>query len=241
MRLRSIAIVGLMLVPGSVYADLFDCSNKAPLRVSASAAGVRRVVVVGRAGSLRIIGRPGAAEIVASGTACASDKDDLRDIKLTSEREGSDLRIEAVIPDSSSFFSFSHNSRLDFEVSVPAGAEVSVTDGSGSLEIRDVGSASVVDGSGEVIIRGAKGDVKVRDGSGSIEINDVTGDVEIRDGSGSIDVDNVTGSVLVDGDGSGSVNVSDVRGNFEIRRKGSGGVDYERVGGQVRVPEKHRR
>ena len=239
MRFRPLLGVALLSISSAAFADPFECDHKAPVRVAAPSAGISRVVIVGRAGSLRILGRAGATEIVASGTACASDRDDLADIRLKSERDGSEFRIEAVIPEQNSFFGMGQR-RLDFEVTVPSSAAVSVTDGSGSLDIRDVGAISVVDGSGEVNIRGARGDVKVRDGSGQIEISDVTGNVDIRDGSGSIDVDNVSGSVVIDGDGSGSVDVRNVRGDFEVRRKGSGGIDYDRIGGSVRVPERHR-
>jgi len=239
MRLKSLVAASLMLVTTTANADLFDCSNKATRKVSAPAAGVTRVVILGHAGSLRVTGRSGVTDVVATGTACASDRGDLNEIQLTSERDGSELRIEAVIPEKSSFFGMGQ-ARLDFEVVLPIGSAVWVDDGSGTAEITDVGSLSVVDGSGALRIRGVRGDAKVKDGSGSIDISEVTGNVEIRDGSGSIEIENVGGSVVIDGDGSGGVSVDNVRGNFEVRRKGSGGVDYERIGGRVSVPDRHR-
>lgn len=239
MRLRSLLAASLLVIPTASYADLFDCTHKATRKISAPGAGVTRVVIRARAGSLRVTGRSGVTDVLATGMACASDKDDLQGIQLKSERHGSELLIEAVIPEKSSFFG-TGQARLDLEVVLPAGAAVSVEDGSGSAEINDVGSLTVVDGSGSLKIRGVRGDAKVKDGSGSIEISGVSGNVEIRDGSGSMDIEDIGGSVLIDADGSGGVSVNNVRGDFEVRRKGSGGVDYERIGGRISVPERHR-
>jgi hypothetical protein len=241
MRSRSLLALPLLAVAGMASADPFDCGHTAQRRVASPVAGVTRVVIVARAGSLRVRGESGAAEISAKGTACASDRDDLDRIQLRSERQGSDLKIEAVIPEASSsfFFGFGHQAKLDLEVSLPKGMAVSVTDGSGSARISDVGPLTVTDGSGQLEIRGVNGNARVKDGSGSIDLSDVTGDVEIVDGSGSMDVRDVGGSVVVT-DGSGSIEVSDIRGGFHVRDDGSGGIDYERVSGEVRVPRDRR-
>ena len=240
MRLKPLLAVPLLALPIAASADPFDCSHEAQRRVSAPASGITRVVIVGRSGSLRVRGQNAVTEISATGTACASERRDLDRIQLKSEREGSELRIEAVIPDHSSFFfGFGHQAKLDFEVSVPRGLAVSVTDGSGSARISDVGPLTVTDGSGSLEIRGVNGNLKVRDGSGSLDISDVTGDVEVVDGSGSMDIRHVGGSVVVS-DGSGSIEVTDVKGAFDVRSDGSGGVDYQRVSGEVRVPRDDR-
>ena len=244
MRFRSLLIPLLALPATAGWADPFDCGHTAQRRVAAPAAGITRVVVVGRAGSLVVRGHAGATEISATGTACASDRSDLDRIQLRSEREGSELRIEAVIPDggSSFLFGFGYHARLDFEVSLPKGLALSVTDGSGSVRITDVGPLTVVDGSGQLEIRGVNGNANVRDGSGSIDVSDVTGNIEVVDGSGSMDLRQIGGSVVIT-DGSGSIEVSDVRGGLDVRDDGSGGLDYERVRGEIRVPreERHRR
>ena len=238
MRLKSLLALSVLALPGAVSAGPFDCSQEAQRRVSAPAAGITKVVIVGRAGTLRVRGQ-NVAEITAAGTACASERDDLDRIQLRSEREGSELRIEAVIPDNSSFFGFGSEGKLDFEVTLPRGTAVSVTDGSGSARISDVGPLTVTDGSGELEIRGVSGSLKVRDGSGSLDIAEISGDVEVVDGSGSMDLRRIGGSVVVT-DGSGSIAVFDVRGGLDVRSDGSGGVDYSRVSGEVRVPREGR-
>ena len=246
------AALTVLFLATSASAGLFDCSNTSPRSASISAAGATRIVVIGRAGSLRVTGGPG-DEVRATGTACASERDFLQRMKLTASRAGSVVRIEAEIPEWSGF-GF-HEATLDFEVALPAGIPLEVRDGSGALTIENVATLDVDDGSGELEIRSVHGDVSVKDGSGELRIDDVTGDVRIVDGSGSMTVSKVGGSVLVaeDGsggidihnvrrnvtirdDGSGSVDVSDVGGDFTVGSKGSGSISSERVAGRVSVP-----
>ena len=215
-------------------AALADCDHSAARRLTANASGATRVVVVGKAGTLRVTGRQ-QADVTASGTACTSDRDLLGEMNIVARRDGSDVIVEAVIPERVGLFGW-FEARLDLEVNVPANLPVVVRDGSGSLEIENVGALDVTDGSGEVEIRGVRGDVEVTDGSGQVTIRNVSGNVEIRDGSGSIEIDDVGGSVLVRADGSGSIDVSDVKGDFTVDRDGSGGVDYQRVAGKIRIP-----
>lgn len=237
MKLAILIPVAALLAAQPASADFFKCGESAPRRVTAPVAGVSRIVVVGRAGSLKITGQPGASSVSASGTACSSDRDALNDIQLVSRRDGSDLRIEAIIPEKTMIFGW-YEARLDFEVVVPSTIPLQVTDGSGSAEIRGTGALEVVDGSGELSISGTRGNVEVKDGSGQVTIRDVAGNVEIIDGSGGIEIEGVTGSVRIT-DGSGGIEVADVRGDLTVADGGSGGIDYERVSGRVRVPERH--
>jgi hypothetical protein len=233
--MKSAIALAIVLTAANASAGIFDeCDHSAPRTVAAPAAGISKVVVVGKAGSLKVTGRAGVAEIRATGTACASDEDFLDKIRLTSRRDGSELRIEAEIPSSGPHFGFFH-ATLDFEVSLPAGMAVNISDGSGSLDVANTGSLDIVDGSGSIDINSVRGDVTVKDGSGSMTIQDVSGAVRVTDGSGSIEIRRA-GSVIVDVDGSGSIDVNEVRGDFVVRSDGSGGVSYERVAGRVSIP-----
>ncbi|HVS30814.1 MAG TPA: hypothetical protein VMS98_05105 [Thermoanaerobaculia bacterium] len=234
---KALLTLPLLLAATAASASPFGCRETASRRVSENAAGVTRVVVIGRAGSLRIAGQPGATQVTASGTACSSDARFLEQVRLDLRRNGSEVVIEAVIPERVAIFSWTGAS-LDFEVSLPAHLPLDVRDGSGGLEIRNVGELEVVDGSGEIEIYGVNGNARVKDGSGHLTIEDVSGSVEISDGSGSIEVRNVGRDVHVKVDGSGGIEVSDVRGNFTVDRKGSGGIHYERVGGKVSIPRR---
>lgn len=93
---------------------------------------------------------------------------------------------------------------LEGTIHVPPGMAVSVTDGSGDLDVSDVGNLDVVDDDGDLSVR------------------NITGDVTIDDGSGDITVMGVSGSVRID-DGSGDITLSDV-GSYEIRSDTSGDV-----------------
>ena len=234
--MRTAIFLAASLAAAPLLASWGDCSNSAPRSAALPLAGATRIVVIGRAGSLKIAGRAGATEVRATGTACASSRGDLADIQLRATRSGGEIRIEAEIPEMT--MSLWGDRRLDFEVSLPSTLPVKVVDGSGELTIENTGPLDVNDGSGGLTIRHVNGNLSVVDGSGSLEIEDVTGSVRITDGSGGIEVRRVSGSVTLN-DGSGSVDVTDVGGDFVVASKGSGHVSYERVRGKVDVPRRH--
>ena len=253
MKLVTAITVMTIAVSAPVLAD-DDCRHSAPRNITVDSAGIDVVKITARAGSLRVRGRA-TGEIGVTGTACASDPDDLASIRLRSTRSGSTLTIEAEIPETDGGFFFDDDyASLDFEVDVPAGMAVEISDGSGSIEVEDVGRlairdgsgsieverirgpVSITDGSGSISIDGASGEVRITDGSGSISIEEVRGVVIESDGSGSIDIRDVDGNVLIEQDGSGSIDVSRVSGWFTVERDGSGGVRSSDVSGRVTVP-----
>src|ERR1700760_3941474 len=102
--MRTLTSLLLLLAATTASADLFsDCSYSEKRSVAAPAAGVTRIVIVGRAGWLNINGHRGAAQVTANGTACASSRDRLNETKLVLSRSGSELRIEAATPDHGMF------------------------------------------------------------------------------------------------------------------------------------------
>jgi hypothetical protein len=253
--MRKLVVLASLLAALTAHADLLDgCDHQAPRNVGRAAAGVTKVVIVARAGELRIAGRAGFGEIRATGTACASSKALLDKIQLKLTTSGSVARIEAIVPDDGGWLS---SSSLSMVVTLPAGMPIDVDDTSGGTEIRDVGAAVVHDTSGSLEIRNVRGNLDVTDTSGSMTIDDVSGNVRISDTSGSIDVTNIGGSVVITSDtsgsatirkvrgdvnviskGSGSLTVSDVNGSFSVGHKGSGKIEYERVAGRVSLPKK---
>jgi hypothetical protein len=236
-----------------------DCDHRAQRHLTVPMAGVASVKVIGSAGSLEVRGVRGMADIRASGVACASSSRGLEKTVLQASRKGSEIIIEAVLPESHGgidfwFFEGEH-SRLDFVVQLPDHLPVRVVDGSGPLEVRNLASLTVKDGSGPIVVQNIAGPVKITDGSGEmalsniggpvvisdgsgeIEIRDVRGDVVIEeDGSGSLDIRAVRGNVIVEADGSGGIAVKDVGGDFVVRRDGSGGVRHAGVHGKIRLP-----
>ncbi|HJU70021.1 MAG TPA: DUF4097 family beta strand repeat-containing protein [Gemmatimonadaceae bacterium] len=227
-----------------------------PRSARVNARGATRIVIVGRAGWLRVEGKDGTTEVVAEGTARAPRADLLREITLTGTREGDVVRVVVDMPklehrdwDSS----WDNGPALDLTVTVPDNIPVEIEDSSGDLrvrgtaaldiddnsggvEIRDVGGAlRVRDGSGELEIQNVRGDVTIDDGSGEIDVRDVTGSVTLRDGSGSITARTVGGSVHVERDGSGGIRVDDVGGDLTVERSRKRGVSYSGVRGRIRV------
>lgn len=226
-----------------------------PRTARVDARGASRIIIVGRAGWLRVEGKSNTSEVVAEGTARAPSKELLQDIKLNGTREGDVVRIIVEMPDMKrhDWDSWDDGPALDLTVTVPSTIPVEIEDSSGDLrvmgtaalevddnsggvEIRDVGGAlRVNDGSGELEIQNVRGDVSIEDGSGEIDVRDVTGTVTVRDGSGSIAAHGIGGSVHVLRDGSGGIRVVDVGGDLIVERSRKKGVSYSGVKGRVRV------
>src|SRR5689334_23728248 len=165
--------LALTTVAASASAGWFgDCEYTAPRNASAPVAGLTRIVIIGRAGELRVTGSRGAAEVRAKGTACASDRDMLPKMTLTATRSGSELRIEANMPESD-FWGGSRT--LDFEVSVPSDIPLRIDDTSGELNVENVGPADIHDRSGSLHVRDVFGDLSIDDTSGEITVEHVSG------------------------------------------------------------------
>jgi DUF4097 and DUF4098 domain-containing protein YvlB len=225
-------LCGLAGVP---MAAADDCRYEEPREAVLDAAGADQLRVEAVAGSLRIEGREGLTNVQIHGTACASSKDMLKDIKLETDRHRDTLEVVAKIPDSSGWRD--SQAHLDLVIEVPRSLALDVQDGSGSATFRNVGALSLKDGSGEIDIRDAGGSVEITDGSGEVELVGVEGDVWISDGSGELDIRKVTGELTIEQDGSGEITIEDVGGNVEIGEDGSGGIIISRVGGSVSIDE----
>ena len=246
----STLVFTLLVAVAPLAAD--DCKFEDDRTATVDLEGATTIRIIAEAGLLKVAGRAGSEQIVADGTACASHEDLLPDVELRTSRRGDTIIVESRTPDS---WHGNNYARLDLEVEVPDGIMIDIEDGSGSLEVRDVGAlrlddgsgslrvvrvagdVEVNDGSGSIIIEDVGGPIRVRDGSGSIEIEGVKNDVEIReDGSGSMTISDVEGSVRIHEDGSGSIFVADVTGDFALDRDGSGSVQIDNVQGKVRIP-----
>jgi hypothetical protein len=212
----------------------------APRSARASAAGARLARIEARAGTLRIEGRPGLTEIHARGTARASSRALLDQVRLTAERRGDVAYVIVDIPElrGSDWDDDDEHASLDLVVEVPKTLALDVEDRSGELEIRGVGQLDLVDHSGDATVEDVGGRLRVHDGSGELRIRDVRGDVTLEDGSGGIHLRTIRGSVTVDRDGSGEFEAEDVTGSVRIASKGSGSVDVAHVGGDFVVDRK---
>jgi hypothetical protein len=206
------------------------------------ARGARRLEVEGRSGTLRIQGVDGLSQVRVRGTARASRRDWLDAIRLVARRDGDVVVVRADIPDWNTRDDWSDGNgvrALDLVLEVPRGMAADVVDGSGELEIRGVGALDLRDGSGEIDVEDV-GSARIEDGSGEVRVRDVRGDLRVNDGSGDIRASGVRGSVIVASAGSGGVDVRDVGGDFTIEEGRGRGVTYRDVRGQVRLPVDHR-
>jgi DUF4097 and DUF4098 domain-containing protein YvlB len=232
MTASTLVAVLLAMTTGAVSARA-DCSHRAPRKWKSQAAGVERVRIVAKAGSLSVAGRADAAQIRVEGFACAGSERQLEAIEIRTERSGSELRIESIIPERWSLWGDS--AQLDLEIEVPQGVVVDIEDSSGALEIFGVAALHLDDNSGAIEIGDIAGDVRIEDGSGGIKVAGVGGDLWVHDGSGGIDIEEVGGTVTIDQDGSGDINIEKVEGLVLVRRDGSGGIDVRGVTGDFTV------
>ena len=267
-RMGSTAVVAAILTtamlgcsPSGVASD--GCRYEAERNATLPVESATRARIVAGAGKLEIRGYPDLDEIRIRGRACASDQETLDGIQLETGRDGNEISIEAQQAGGGRLFSvtlfnkklLSGSGFLDLEIDVPVSLGLDITDGAGSVAIRDTGTLLLNDGSGSVRIANVTGDVSVRDGSGSVELHHISGDVEVKDGSNSFSIADVAGSVRIqDGsgsikvqrvarnvtvtnDGSGSIWVSQVEGEFVVKRDGSGSVHHQDVRGRVSLPK----
>ena len=235
---KSVVTVALLTFPLAVQGQHIGPRYTDPRSATVDADGAQSLFVEARAGMLRIEGRSGISRVRVTGTAYASRREWLDDIRLLARRVGDEVRIVADIPETRGP-SFGESVRgLDLVIEVPANLAVAVEDGSGEVEVRGVAELEIDDGSGELVIEDIGGRVRVTDGSGELRIRNVRGDLWVRDGSGEITAEGIHGSVHIMDDGSGSIHVDDVGGDFVVEHDDSGSISFDNVKGSVRVPRR---
>lgn len=206
------------------------------------ARGISMLEIDAGAGDLTVRGDPAGTEIVVTATITIpkGDEDKAREymqrsMVLTLDRDNDTARLRSFFE--SGLFSWGKQGAVALDVTLPQSLSLVVDDGSGSIEISDVGGSLFVDdGSGSIRVLDNGGDVEIDDGSGSIRVAGAAGNVRITDGSGSMTIERVAGSVYVD-DGSGSIDVSDVAQDLIVEDDGSGGIDHDGVLGQVIIDQ----
>ena len=238
MRSQMAVVALAVVVPGVTHAQRYD----EPRNATVPAAGATVLKVDARAGQLRVTGRTDITEVRVRGTARASSRGLLAEIKLEAVREGNEVHVRAIIPDMDHCCSWNDDAALlDLVIETPASLALDVDDTSGDMTIESVtAKVRIEDNSGNIRVRDS-GELWISDSSGGIDVRGVKGSVDIdEDSSGEIEVYDVTGSVHVGRDSSGSIDVSRVGGDFVVEHDGSGSIDYDGVKGKVDVPRKDR-
>ncbi|MBV1910817.1 MAG: hypothetical protein KUG78_16075 [Kangiellaceae bacterium] len=184
------------------------------------------------AGFLKIVGDDSLSEIKITADILAFDDD----IELNLESSGDRIELTADA-NYKNYTNWNGNGpKIDLTIRVPSHIKLEIKDGSGSIEIKEMGnSIAITDGSGSIDILRVKGDLNIDDGSGSLDISDITGNVVIEDGSGSIEIEQVTGTLNID-DGSGGLDVFDIGGLVTID-DGSGGIKLKKLRNGVTIIE----
>ena len=225
-------------IPAAALAQDYD----APRNATVNASGATTLRIDARAGNLRVTGRADITEVRVRGTARASNKGLLEDIKLEAVRTGNEIHVRADIPEQrGNNWRWNEQAMLDLVLEVPAALPLDIEDTSGDIVVEGVAAkVRIDDNSGDIRVR-ETGDVWISDNSGGIDIRNVKGSVDIdEDSSGEIEVYDVTGSVHIGRDSSGGIDVSRVGGDFVVERDGSGSIDYDGVKGKVDIPSKDR-
>jgi len=247
-RTSAIAILLAVLAVAGCGRDLAD-----DISATASAEGIVSVRIIGEAGDIQIIGED-RSDIELTGRAFAGTRAELDllefvIVKMLAEpglTDGDELLIEILTPG---------NTEIDAVIRLPDHLDVVIEDGSGDINVQNVGSVNIVDASGDididnvaaVVLEDNSGDIDIervardvaiiRDDSGDIRIERVSQNVTISsDSSGDIWIDRVTMDVTIGQDGSGDITVDNVGGAFTVENDGSGVINYSNVVGRVSLP-----
>ncbi|WP_329103315.1 DUF4097 domain-containing protein [Micromonospora sp. NBC_01699] len=170
----------------------------------------------------KIVVAPGSGDVVVS-TAAVSDVRIKRVVRYRGSEpgstyviEGSELRIDTDC---------GSRCGVSYEIVAPTGVSVSGENGSGDVELSDVGDVDVKVGSGDITLIGATGTVRAQTGSGDIDLGRIGTAATVRTGSGSVNghglggtVDATTGSgdIILALDTAGSVNARASSGSIEL-------------------------
>lgn len=118
----------------------------------------------------------------------------------------------------------------DLRVRVPAGAEVSLHLAVGSVSLTNVSGEILVDGhSTPVTATGSKGTLGVDVGSGNVRVSGGEGSLSVDTGSGAVEVSGFTGDELTIDTGSGQVSGSALQAASVHIETGSGDIELTAV------------
>jgi hypothetical protein len=180
----------------------------------------------------RITVEPGAGNITVHAAGSASQVRVKRVVRYQGEQPDTRYEIngdELVLPTDCG-----PRCSISWEVSAPEGVAVRGETGSGDVELSRVGTVEVKLGSGNVSVRGARGDVRAETGSGNIDVVDAAGAVRLRAASGDITAQRLAAAVDAE-TSSGNVTVELAEPASARVRAASGDVELTVPDGRYRV------
>lgn len=225
-----------LALPALVYGQ--SCKFSRDIEFTIDATSAQNLSVNVGAGQLEIQGNASSREIRVTALACAHTREQLDNMDVRHESQGSSVKIYSEIERDRHLFSWwrTRNAHIDVVLVVPNSLSLQVEDGSGSVVISGVAALSLDDGSGSIRISNISGDVYIDDGSGEIEVSSVNGTVSINDGSGDLRIVESYAVHIID-DGSGSIVIEDISSDVYIEDDGSGGIDIRNIGGDVNIDD----
>ncbi|MDF2176700.1 hypothetical protein P2G88_00365 [Aliiglaciecola sp. CAU 1673] len=200
--------------------------------LSAPAQQLQKLVIDAGAGDLQVRGVQALSEITAKVRIYCP-----KDHPIDADDYWFELQVDG---DQARLFSKGHNRHddlhMDLQVSMPYHLSLYVGDGSGSMDIENIGGqVKIDDGSGDARIHNIAKTLRVDDGSGDLDIYGIGSNVTIHDGSGEIVLASVTGDAEVR-DNSGDMEINAISGNLDIE-DGSGNIQVRAVGGVVSMED----
>jgi hypothetical protein len=118
-------------------------------------------------------------------------------------------------------------SRIDFDITVPAGCEVQLHNGSGAITMQGInGVMRVRTGSGRIYAHDLQGQITMKTGSGRMEIGNLQGQIDLNTGSGRIEAGKLEGQIRLR-TGSSRIVLDNVRGQL-VAQTGSGRIEVTR-------------
>jgi DUF4097 and DUF4098 domain-containing protein YvlB len=194
---------------GSGYKGLTERESK-----TFSVVGSPRVNIVTFDGAVAVRGwdKP---EVMYTATKRGGDEQELRQIAIQTEQQGSSISIIAKSEES--------NGAAALDVYVPRNSTLHVSSGDGELNLEGVsGELTLRTGDGSIKVTNGGGQLQVNTGDGEIRIASFEGQVDARTGDGSISLDGkFTGLAARTGDGSISLSVP-ANSDFTIETNAEG-------------------
>jgi hypothetical protein len=237
LALAALLLVSLMAgctVSGVVVSTGDPCAFIGNREAAIAIGTAKRIRIDHTIGSLIVTGQAGAAELKATGTACATRQDLLDGIKLTALVQGDEVRLTAELP---RVYNGS-SPKIDLNVELPDNLPLVVERETGTNEFRHVASLDLHKGVGTSVVDGVTGDVTLESGTGTTAIRNIQGSVRVRTGVGELTVENVDGDLTVPSKGTGTFTIREIGRNLSLPDLGVGTLSVRQVKGDLTIGDK---
>ncbi len=191
--------------------------------------------------------RDGVDALIKRGIKAADDKraeEILKDLEITFEQDGSDVKIEAKFKRGRKYWKNDLNRlKVLFSITVPEKYHVDLRTAGGSISVADLeGEVRSQTSGGNLRFGKINGPVWGRTSGGNIELKSCSGDADVNTSGGNIEVGNVGGQVKAKTSG-GNLRFGEVKGSVWGRTSGGniklkscdGDVDVKTSGGNIDI------